>query len=160
MCFFCRTHSRSFARHTGNWELRGMALGLELALAFEDSLSRFDVCVCVHVFSFLPVFAGCAFEQAHACGEFLKVCFIPSTANGQSPRRMDAAPGVHRSNPSWFRVRALAAYSSAAPYDEVQARFGSAVDPESFDTSMIDSGTSRGVSGVKSPISSTAAVVQ
>ena len=80
-----------------------MALGLELALAFEDSLSRFDVCVCVHVFSFLPVFAGCAFEQAHACGEFLKVCFIPSTANGQSQGRNHAAPGVHRSNLSWFR---------------------------------------------------------
>lgn len=101
--------------------------------------------MCVHVSRFLPVFAGYAFEQAHAFVEFLQVCFIPSTANGQSPRRMDAAPGVPRSNLSWFRdfrVRALAVYWSAAPYDEVQARFGSAVDPGSYDTSMIDAGTS------------------
>lgn len=115
-----------------------------MALALEDSLSRFDVSV-YHVFRFLPVFAGCASEPTRAWSFHLQVCFILSTGNGQSPRSKVAAHGVHRSNPPWFRVRALTAvYSSAAPYDEVQARVGSAVDPEGFDISMIDSGTSEG----------------
>jgi hypothetical protein len=116
--------------------------GLELALALEDSLSRFDVCVCVGVGVGMWV-RTCA--QVSSCVRMLRLEASPrmrgvstkyasypvrpmDKANGQRSRTPHApflelaAHGVHRSNPSWFRVRALAAYSSAAPYDEVQAR--------------------------------------
>jgi hypothetical protein len=68
-------------------------------------------------------------------------------AQGEIMLLLASIDPIHRG----FEYERWHAYSSAAPYDEVQARFGSAVDPESFDTSMIDPGTSRGVSGGKSP---------